>query len=254
MINRGEFEERFDPYFYKEELKKVVDAIKSFPNAKTLKDLKTYIKKGVFDMRPEKYTLAGIPFLRVADITFEGMNFSSTVFINDDTHQEELNTEFFPGDIVIAKIGHTIGKVSILPNDYKKYNISQNVVGIRITEEAKEFILSEYLRIFLSLKSGQLQVIRQSSHGAQPKITLDALRKIIIPIFSLSTQEEIIKKYYDGLNQKKQKEANAAALLASIEGYLLQALGITLPPPSTQKKCFYTRAGKVSGGRVDPFY
>ena len=41
---------------------------------------------------------------------------------NRDRLKKELKTEFLPGDIVIAKVGHTIGKVAILPDTFNKYN------------------------------------------------------------------------------------------------------------------------------------
>jgi len=43
-------------------------------------------------------------------------------------------------------------------------------------------------------------------------------------------------------------------LIAGIDGYLLNALGINLPQSIEKKKFFYTRLSKVSGGRFDPFY
>jgi len=43
--------------------------------------------------------------------------------------------------------------------------------------------------------------------------------------------------------------------MASIDDYLLQELGITLPPPSKKKTYFLTLSSQVSGGRFDPnFY
>jgi restriction endonuclease S subunit len=257
LVKYKELEDRLDPYYYKDEFKLLIEAIKNTGHAKTLKSLNAYIKKGVFDMSPDNYTEQGIPFLRVADITFDGMDFSSTVFIDEKIHREQLNTEFLPGDIVIAKIGHTIGKVSVLPNRFPKYNISQNVVGIKIPTPLKGIVSSEYLKLFLTLNNGKKQVIRQSSHGAQPKITLDALRKILIPILDVNKQKVVVAHYKNGLQQKKQKEAEAQQLLDSIDDYLLTELGIKRPEAvanTLKNRIFIRQSSEVSGGRFDPFY
>lgn len=252
-IKSSEIEDRIDPYYYKKEFKELIKELKNNPLTKTLKSLNIYIKKGVFDMRPDRYTDKGIPFLRVADITYEGMDFSSTVFINERTHQQEIKTEFLPGDIVIAKIGHTIGKISILPNDFEKYNISQNVVGIKISDEVRKILNPEYLKVFLSSRLGKKQIIRHSSQGAQPKITLDSLRKIILPLFSLKIQKQIVESYFNALNNKKRKEKEAKLILESIDKYLLKELQINLPTKdnSLKNRVFNIKYSDVSGARLD---
>jgi type I restriction enzyme S subunit len=251
LINRGELINRVDPYFYKLEFVEIINVIKK--NSYTsLKKIGVTIKKGIFDISPELYKQSGIPFLRVADLKQGTINFSNTVFIDEETHGKEIKTEYLPEDLVFSKVG-TIGEVSILPNDYDKYNISQNIVGLKLSEEIKKHIYPRFLQIFLSSTYGKRQIIRNSMAGVQPKITLDALRNVLVPVLNLEKQEKVILSIENAENKKKQKETEAAALLASIDGYLLQELGITLPPPSEKKTFFYTPANKVSGGRFDPY-
>jgi restriction endonuclease S subunit len=250
LINRGELINRADPYYYKLEFVEIINVIKK--NSYTsLKKMGVTIKKGIFDISPDLYKNSGVPFLRVADLKNGTINFSSTVFIDEQTHSNEIKTEYLPEDLVFSKVG-TIGEVSILPNDYDKYNISQNVVGLKLNEEIKKQIYPRFLQIFLSSTYGKRQIIRNSMAGVQPKITLDALRNVLVPVLNLEKQEKVILSIENAENKKKQKEAEAAALLASIDGYLLQELGITLPPPSEKKTYFLTRSSQLSGGRFDP--
>lgn len=90
--------------------------------------------------------------------------------------------------------------------------------------------------------------------AAQNNLNNKEISQIQIPVPSIETQAEIIALLENACSLKKQKEAEAAALLASIDDYLLQALGITLPPPSEKKTYFLTRSNQVSGNRFDPFY
>jgi restriction endonuclease S subunit len=90
--------------------------------------------------------------------------------------------------------------------------------------------------------------------AAQNNLNNEEISQIQIPVPSIDTQAEIIALFETACSSKKQKEAEAAALLASIDGYLLQELGITLPPLSDKKTYFLTRSSQVSGGRFDPFH
>ena len=69
-------------------------------------------------------------------------------------------------------------------------------------------------------------------------------------------QTKLVYLYQTAYTQKQQKEAQAKALLASIDAYLLNELGITLPEKDTslQSRIFTTSFSEVSGGRFDGYY
>jgi restriction endonuclease S subunit len=90
--------------------------------------------------------------------------------------------------------------------------------------------------------------------AGQQRVPVDFLKNLKIPVPPLEIQAEIISIFETAYNSKKQKETEAAQLLASIDGYLLEALGITLPQTSEKKTFFITHSSKISGGRFDPFY
>ena len=75
---------------------------------------------------------SNIPFLRVNEIQ------NGLVSITDNTVflPERIITEYknniavaYPGDIVIAKGGNTLGKVGLLTNDFNKYSVSTEVTS-----------------------------------------------------------------------------------------------------------------------------
>ena len=88
-----------------------------------LEEYSYFVKKGIFDISPEKYKEEGIPLIRTSEIKDPLIDFSSTVFIDDETQREFSNTELSSGDLVFTKIGAYIGDVSYLPSTYSNSNV-----------------------------------------------------------------------------------------------------------------------------------
>jgi len=141
-----------------------------------------------------------------------------------------------------------------LPFTYPKYNISQNVIGLKLSEAVKKKITTKFLQIYFQTNVGKKQLERESSFGVQPKITLDAIRNILIPIFSNSKQKLIIDKYQSASDRKQQKEFEANELLNSIDTYLLNELGLELPKQSNdlRERLFISNYSELTNSRFDP--
>ena len=85
-------------------------------------------------------------------------------------------------------------------------------------------------------------------------VNTNELEKLEIPLPSLEIQKEIVSLMDDAYAQKLQKEQQAKALLQSIDGYLLNELGIQLPETKSQTiqdRMFVVNFSEVSGDRLD---
>ena len=162
-----------------------------------MKQYSNYIKKGIFDLSPELYTDSGVPLIRTSEIKNPLIDFSTTVFLSPDTHQENYKTELLPGDIVVTKIGAYIGDVALLPTKYTKYNFSQNVVGLSLKQLDIE---PAYLFAFLLCKFGQARLKRITMLSGQGKIELEDVRDINVYEASDSFQKSIanVIEYLNG--------------------------------------------------------
>jgi restriction endonuclease S subunit len=250
LINRGEIEKRFDPFYYIPEIVELEKRVRKI-SKKRLKDFIISMASGSTPSVTEEekfYSDAenGVPFIRVQNLSpTNELMINDLKYINQETHQKYLNrSQIKEGNLLIKITG--VGRMavsSIVPKEFEG-NINQHLVVIK----TKDNFTSEVLATFLNTDIAEKLASKRATGGTRPALDYAALKSM--PIVFKPEIVEVVKQV---IAVKNKKEAEAAALLASIDSYLLQELGITLPPPSEKKTCFYRNFSKVSGGRLDPY-
>jgi type I restriction enzyme M protein len=96
-------------------------------------------------------------------------------------------------------------------------------------------------------------MLQRSSGGNYPAITSEELKKLIVPIPLIETQQKIISKIKQAYNLKKQKEAEAQQLLDSINDYVLDELGIKFSRIE-EEKIYCINSEELENNRSDPYY
>ncbi len=254
ILQKSELEKRLDPFYYVPELVELEKNVL----AKQPKKLRDYVKGIASGATPktaevEKYysdAENGIPFLRVQNLSPTGvLEFEDCKYINKETHNGMLKrSQVSEGDLLVKITG--VGRMavaSVAPENFEG-NINQHVCVIKTG--GKE--VSETLAAYLNSDIAEKLASRRSTGGTRPALDYPAL--LSIPIIEDKRILEITKKV---ITQKKQNEAEAERLLASIDDYLLGELGIDLPEPpeNTLKNRMFTVSLKdISENRFDPFY
>jgi restriction endonuclease S subunit len=254
LLQKSELGKRFDPFYYvptfvelerkvlakhPKKLRDYVGSLSSGATPKTTESDKYYTQKE-----------SGIPFLRVQNLSPTGvLEFEDCKYINKETHDGYLKrSQVFENDLLIKITG--VGRMavtSVAPANFEG-NINQHIVVIR----TKDKQTSEMLAAFLNSDIGEKLATRRSTGGTRPALDYPAL--LSIPILNDKRILEITKK---AVEQKKQNEAQAEKLLASIDDYLLKELGITLPTPTDNvltNRIFKTSITAITGNRFDPYY
>ncbi|MDG7001366.1 MAG: restriction endonuclease subunit S [Nitrososphaerota archaeon] len=145
-----------------------------------------FVKKGIFDLPPDLYRDFGVPLIRTSEIKNPVVDFSSTVFVDEETQNLNRKTELKAGDIVFTKIGANIGDVAILPTKYDRYNFSQNVAGLKV-EKGK--VKSGFLLAYLLSKYGNRQIRRSIMLSGQGKLELEDVKNIKVILLDDSVRE-----------------------------------------------------------------
>ena len=123
-------------------------------------------------------------------------------FINEAKFEEMKRFKVFAGDILVSCSG-TMGKIAIVPDDYKKGIINQAL--LKLTPN-KQKILGQYLKHALESESIQQKHFRNQNGVAIPNVaSVKVLSQIEIPLPPIETQEQIVAKIEE---EQKIVEAN----------------------------------------------
>ena len=248
ILQKSEFEKRFDPEYYGHIFNKYEKEIIKKPFKKFNQILKS-INNG-FDFR--EYKESGTPYLKVANIRKGEFRFDKMQYIDFDSSEITKKIQLKKGNILLTRKG-TFGYAISLDKDYD-YVISSEVFYIEIDQNT---INSKFLEIFFNSKIGQAQFDKNKIGAIMGSLSQDAIKELKIPTPSTEIQNKVIETYSTYIKQKQENDAEAKKLLSSIDNYLLKELGITLPTQeenTLKSRMFTTSIKEVSSSRFDPIY
>ncbi|MBI5573001.1 MAG: restriction endonuclease subunit S [Elusimicrobia bacterium] len=246
-VYSDKIEGRIDPYFYMPEFVELEEKVAKKTNKK-LGDFIISISSGATPSRKkdeELYTdeKNGIPFLRVQNITENGLVLDDVKFITKEVHNTELKRSQVKEDNLLITITGRIASSCIVPKGFEG-NINQHSVVI----ETKDRETAEIIATFLNSKTGNTLALRRTSGGSRPALDYSALKSIPVIL-----NEKIVSLMDNAYQQKKQKEQEAQKLLDSINDFVLDELGIKLPELE-DKKCFVVNSEIVNNNRLASYY
>lgn len=185
----------------------------------------------------------GVPFLRVQNVTNEGLSLSNCKYINQETHQGSLKRSQVREGYLITKITG-VGRMAISSVVSKGFegNINQHLVAIK-TESQKT---SEVLAAFLNSDIGEKLASRRSTGGTRPALDYKALLSIPIVL-----KPKIVSIMQSAYKNKEERLKQANKLLNSIDGYVRKQLGIDYTEQE-EKLAFTTISNEVTNRRLDP--
>ena len=136
------------------------------------------------------YVEAGVPFLRVTDITESN---TSKKFIPQEEH-DELIKRCRPekGDVLYSKNG-TIGIAKLVDWDWE-FSI---FVSLCLIKPKKEVLDPHYLTCFLNSDAAYAQATARSKSGTVTNLHLVDIKTIKIPVPPLTTQQTIVAEIED---------------------------------------------------------
>lgn len=248
IVQRSEIEGRLDPKM-------------ALYNRKVLHSLYPKVKlKDVLVCKPQYgASEPGVPrssikeprYIRITDIDENGLishdELGATAKIIEDKYILCEN------DILIARSGATVGKAYIHKHvPYECFFAGYLIRFIIDTDKA----LPEYIFTYTQLNAYKEWVNAIQRPSGQPNINSEEYQSLEIPLPNIERQQVIVDVIKSAYLQKKQKESEAQKLLNSIDTYILNELGITIPKidASLENRIFFTSFKDVTGSRLDPYY
>jgi restriction endonuclease S subunit len=238
IIQRSDLEGRIDPQPYhieRREILKLLDTIKP------LLKLKNVVRK-------QNATTSTISD-NVVYVGLENIKSDTGEYVETNSKESISSAAIFKrGQILFPKLRPYLNKVYLAEFD-----------GICSTEfhifDTKSHISNEFLAIYLRSKF----IVKQTKHlmtgNTLPRLQTSDIENLPVPDIDKQTQQKIVDLYKEARQTRRQKEIQAQKLLNSIDTYLLNELGITIPEKdnSLESRMFTVNFSALET-RFDPFY
>ena len=192
-------------------------------------------------------------YLRLSDIAdIDNIIFDDLKCISEELYNKLKRYEI-KNDQIVFSIAGTIGRVFLMKNIPKGKHIILTENCAMLFPKNGE-VLPEYVSILLNCSFVQKQVEQNRIQTTIPKIGLDRIGKIQIPVIpSLSVQQRIIGIYQDAINIKIEKRKEAKWLLKSIDPFLSKELQIDQKTIIEERpQPLILNVSSIIGGRLDP--
>lgn len=251
-MERGELEERLDAQFYQPQYLELEHRLRQCPYlVQRLRDLALQIVDGPFgsQLKVEEYVPSGIPLVRVSDVKTGELVDDGLVFITPEKQQQLKRSQVLRGDVILTKAGAILGYSAVFPNRWAEGNITSHSVSIR----CKDTVRNRYLSFYLRSEFGNRQIYRWGSKSTRPELNTEEVGHILVVVPPLDVQDAIADKMEAAYQRKRELEAEAEALLGSIDEYLLGKLEIEWPELMDEKH-FTGWASEARGGRLNAQY
>jgi type I restriction enzyme M protein len=204
--------ERLDPFYYEPRYKAIDEALrKGKYELIEFRKIISEISGGATPKAKGKAYLdnEGIPFLRVQNITEEGIKLEDVKYINEQTHNKDLGrSKLKPKDLIFTITGR-IGTVAVVPEDFGEGNINQHSVRIHLIEGINE----RYIASFFNTTLGRSLSLRGVSGGTRIALDYAAIKSILIPLPPPPVQERIANGVQKIREKSKQLREEAKELL-----------------------------------------
>lgn len=247
VVKRSELDSRIDPIFYGSDLTKFNKKFTSVKFSSVVSSFKSGVGAGKQDQAEGD---EGIIQIRPTNIdNFGNLKFDKNVFLPYAFKGDKLKVD----DVLFNNTNsqELVGKTAILLEE-KELFYSNHITRIVVD---KSQVLPLYIWIILNIyQENKIFYALCTNWNNQSGVGLELLKSLPIPLPPIEIQENIVSIIQNAYTQKQAKEAEAKELLASIDTYLLNELGITLPEKdnSLEARIFTTKFSEVVGGRFDP--
>lgn len=243
-VSSNEIEGRLDCFFYAP--KNQVSIKSKFPLV-TVKDVTINV------IHPPEYkriyATSGYQLLRAQNVRPTGIEINNNkVYFEKEylSHKRLIFAEI--GDVLVVRSGVNTGDCAVINKEYENLILGSDNLVCKCNDKINPF----FLQVYLNSEIGKKILSKYQTGATNYHITPKNLKKIELPLPPLPIQNQIVSIMQSAYSQKKQMEDEAQRLLDSIDGYVLDELGIKLPEIKI-KKCFLVWNNEVVQ-RLDPLY
>jgi len=244
LKNRGELSTQWSPFFYHPEKIKYENVFNDESYQFDVKKLK-YLYK----IKKDKSNASSVnTYIGMANIESD----TGLYVVSENEKGKGDCNVFHRGEVLYGKLRPYLNKVY-----FAEFDGGCSTEFLVLDSLNPSVISNRFLSIFLLLNCVVKQTKYMMTGNTLPRLQTFDLENLSIPIPSPSIQQKIIDIMDDAYKLKKQKEDEANKILDSIDEYLLEQLGISLPEEeenTLENRTFQVGFSDVFNNRFDAFY
>ena len=237
-------------YYHPKAIEYELKIVQQF-HGQSIKTIGCKVVSGPFgsSLKSEAYLDSGVPFIRISDLRDFIISDDKLIYISEEDNDRLSSSKLNVGDIVLSKVGNTIGIASIVTPSIGYCNISENNIGIKMPagmdDKEKSFLVT-----YLNSLPGQNQILRAISGNAQPKLNVADIEEVKVPHVSDALMLLIHNSFESSTSLIQQSEST----FKEAENILLSELGLTHWQPKHQLTFIKNYSNTQQEGRIDAEY
>lgn len=167
--------------------------------------------------QPPKFVLSGIPFLFVSNIVTNEIHYDAEKFISEETYNELIKrTPIEVGDVLLSTVG-SYGHPAVVKEN-KPFCFQRHIAYLKPNNSV---VNSEYLRCAILSTDLQRQIDESVKGIAQKTLNLSEIRKLRLPLPSLSLQNQFAA-FVERVDKQKQTVQQSLEKLELMKKALMQ--------------------------------
>ncbi len=213
---------RLDAKYWIPAIRELQEAIQNGKyKSQKLGDFITDIRYGV--STTNEYVDVGIRLLRILNLKDEGLDLSDVVYLPEEARAEIGRAFVHEGDMLISRSG-SVGIVVVVPKEAEGFAFGSFMIRFTLNDK----INKQYVAAWLNSEASRKLIEREKIGAIQGNITIETIKNFDIPFPPLSVQKEVVEKIQAAYDEKRKKEEEIKKILASIDGFVLGELGISV--------------------------
>lgn len=154
------------------------------------------------------YVSDGIKFIREQNVHNNGLVLDDVAFIKKETHESMKGSQVKAKDLLLNITGASIGRNSLVPDDFDTANINQHVLIIRLVDDR----MRAYIHYCLMSPMIYAQMMEKQK-GDKPGLSAQRVGGFMIPLPPIEEQKAIVKKLEMVLPEIDRFEADEKSLI-----------------------------------------
>lgn len=198
----------------------------------------------------DSYLDSGIPFIRIENIkTGFFISKENLIYISKSDNERIKSSQLEIDDLILSKVGNTIGYYARVDEEIGSCNISENNIGIKLSDYSTD--VKQYVLAYLNSTIGKALTVRRVSGNAQPKLNVADISEIPIPIVDKQISQRIGKL----LTEAYLCLSESAKVYSEAEKLLTDNLHLSNWTPNITRQNVKTlKESLISSGRLDAEY